>query len=184
MIGWLRGTVRATSPTGLLVLEVSGVGYEVQTPPALAAGLRIGETAELFVHTLVREDELSLFGFASAEERDWFRRLLGVAGVGAKTALALLSALAPKELAAAIAQGDAARLARTPGIGKKTAERIVLELRDKTEPQHVASGVLEDVRLALLNLGYKPREVERALAKAPPEDFEAALKAALKALAP
>ena len=180
MIGWLSGRVRA----GVLVLEVGGVGYEVQTPPALAAGLAPGAAAELFVHTLVREDQLALFGFATEQERDWFRRLLGVAGVGAKTALALLSSLSVDELVVAIESGDAARIARTPGIGRKTAERIVLELRGKAAAQGApAGGVLEDVRLALANLGYKPREIDRALADAPADDFEAALKGALRALA-
>ena len=183
MIGWLHGHVRASTPAGMLVLEVNGVGYEVQTPPALAASLAPGAAVELFVHTLVREDQLALFGFTSQEERDWFRRLLGVAGVGAKTALALLSALSLAELLAAIEAGDAARLARAPGIGRKTAERIVLELRGSLPAGGARPAVLDDVRSALMNLGYKAREIDRALAEAPADDFEAALKAALKALA-
>ncbi len=182
MIAWLEGEVREVSPEGSLVLAAHGVGYEVFVPLGLLAEAREGARMQLAVHTHVREDQITLFGFRNARERAMFRRLLGVAGVGAKTALALLSAIPLERLAEAIERGDAAAIARAPGIGRKTAQRIVVELKGKLA-EAAPPGPHDEVRSALLNLGYKPAEVDRALTAATGEDFEALLKSALRELA-
>jgi Holliday junction DNA helicase RuvA len=179
MLGWLRGRVVQEEPTGL-VLEVSGVGYELTTPagalgraPRDAAGL-----VELWVHTHVREDALDLFGFPSELERRVFRLLITVPNVGPKTAIGLLGALSIAELGRAISSRDLARLAKVPGIGKKTAERLVVELIDKlpnlvpidasgkqTAPKAAPAGTSQLLLKALVNMGYRPSEAERALAE-------------------
>src|SRR6478752_383767 len=132
MIGWLRGRVLAEEPSGALLLDVGGVGYDVNAPLGTLGRARASEgTIELFVHTHVREDALDLFGFATETDRQAFRLLLSIPNVGPKTALGVLSALTVSELSRAVGAGDLARLSKVPGIGKKTAERFVLELKDK-----------------------------------------------------
>jgi len=179
MIGKLRGRVDEIEE-GALILDVSGVGYSVEVPARLANSLARGTEVALHIQTVMREDAIRLFGFANAEEKAWFRLLQDVQGVGAKTALALLSAFTVSELLAAIAAQDAAAVARAHGIGPKLAKRIVMELKDKapTSPIVVMSGapiaapktlVRADAISALVNLGYAASQatgaVDRGLAR-------------------
>lgn len=175
MIGLLRGKLAAEEPNGALIVDVSGVGYEVMTPLGTVGRTRC-ENGEhtLWIHTHVREDSLDLFGFCSEIERRVFRLLITVPNVGPKTALGVLSALPPPDLAAAVHSGDMARLNKIPGVGKKTAERLVLELKEKLpkffpdpEPTTRPSERPDMGRrlvLALTSMGYKPAEAERAVA--------------------
>ncbi|HEY3497333.1 MAG TPA: Holliday junction branch migration protein RuvA [Polyangiaceae bacterium] len=175
MIGWLRGRLVNEEPSGALLLDVGGVGYEVLVPlGALARTRSAGDEIELFIHTHVREDALDLFGFASEHDRRVFRLLLSIPNVGPKTAVGVLSALSVTDLARAVRSGDLARLSKVPGIGKKTAERLVLELKDKLAaagPEEVSAGVRpvpSDSRgrllSALTNMGYRAAEAEKAVA--------------------
>jgi Holliday junction DNA helicase RuvA len=192
MIARLSGTVLEKHAMRVVV-DVSGVGYDVHVP--LSSFAAIGEPGTrltLHVHTHVREDALQLFGFASALEQLVFERLIAVSGIGPKLALAVLSGLAPGDLVQAIAGGDIARLTSIPGIGRKTAERIVLELRDKlgaVTPSGTAAppaGPREDLVSALVNLGYhRPaaeKAVDRVLQDGREYGFEQALRAALALL--
>jgi Holliday junction DNA helicase RuvA len=191
MIARLSGTVLEKHPMRV-VIDVGGVGYDVHVPlSSFAAVGDPGATLTLRVHTHVREDALLLYGFASSLEQLVFERLIAVSGIGPKLALSVLSGLAPEELVQAIASADVARLTSIPGIGKKTAERIVLELKDKlsavaTGAAMSPAGPREDLVSALLNLGYHrpPAEkaVDRALQDGPDRGFEPLLRAALKVL--
>jgi Holliday junction DNA helicase RuvA len=175
MIGWLRGRVLAEEPSGALLIDVGGIGYEVYAPLGALGRARASDGfIELFVHTHVREDALDLFGFATDTERRTFRLLLGIPNVGPKTALGVLSALSVSELGRAIGAGDLGRLSKVPGIGKKTAERLVLELKDKLpavggdELSVVSGAPTSDAKQRLLsaltNMGYRAVEAERAVA--------------------
>jgi holliday junction DNA helicase RuvA len=192
MIARLSGTVLEKHPMRV-VMDVGGVGYEVHVPlSSFAAVGDPGATLTLRVHTHVREDALMLYGFASALEQLVFERLIAVSGIGPKLALSVLSGLAPDELVQAIARADVARLTSIPGIGKKTAERIVLELKDRLAAMATAGSLMapagprEDLVSALLNLGYhRPlaeKAVDRALQDDPDRGFEPLLRAALKVL--
>ena len=154
-----------------LVVEVSGVGYVVHVPATLAAqGLHVGQAIELHTHLHVRENELALYGFQTAEELDLFAVLITVNGIGPRTAMGALSVFAPETLRGAIAQGNAVALTRIPGIGRKTAERMVVDLRDKIGPagdQRPMTAFQEedaDVLNALTALGYSLMEAQDALA--------------------
>ncbi len=163
MISRLRGTVVARTPAGL-VLEVGGVGYLVAATPRVSA--RVGDEAIVETHLHVREDALQLYGFASADERELFELLLGVSGIGPKVALAIVSGSPPAELRRAIARDDLARFEAIPGVGRKTAQRVVMELKDKlAEPAGAgsASGELM-ARDALVELGWSVIDADRALA--------------------
>jgi len=193
MIAQLRGTLADKRPNQLIV-EVGGVGYLVNIPLSTfyaVGGLR--EEVVLLVHTHVREDALALYGFLTAREKHLFEMLLSASGVGPTLALKILSGMSADELGPAIREGDIARLTRIPGVGKKTAERMVVELRDKlaaTEkdaaPAAGRGGVSGDVVSALLNLGYDSRAAEAAVEHAAREggagSFEALLRAALHEL--
>lgn len=163
MIARLRGLLVERSEAGL-VLDVGGVGYLVAATPRVRAVLGEETTVETYLH--VREDALQLYGFASGEERALFERLIGVSGIGPKVALAIVSSAPSGELLRAIARGDLARFEAIPGIGRKTAQRIVIELADKlaagTEPVGAGSTLL--ARDALVELGYSLLDAERALA--------------------
>jgi Holliday junction DNA helicase RuvA len=180
MIGRLTGRILAEEPDGAVVIDVGGVGYEVLAPLGAVGRAKVEEDGRLtfFVHTHAREDALTLFGFASDADRAAFRMLIGVSNVGPKTGLAVLSALPANDLATAIAARDVAQLTRIPGIGKKTAERLVLELRDKlTRAPSIGRAVTSslanqettpasprEVLLgALTRMGYRPAEAERAV---------------------
>jgi holliday junction DNA helicase RuvA len=196
MIGSLRGKLTDKRPNQIL-LEVGGVGYQVQIPLSTFAGLGAlhGETT-LLIHTHVREDQLALYGFLTAREKQCFELLISASGVGPGLALKILSGMGIEELVPAIRKGDLAQLVRIPGVGKKTAERIVVELRDKLAVVDVPesgkpatrSQLESDVASALVNLGYDARSVERAIEKVRPSgdaggaDFESLLRAALQML--
>lgn len=169
MIGRLCGNVAECQPE-LVVLDVAGVGYELEVPLSTYYELEKAGEAQvtLYVRTYLRDDRMTLYGFWSQREKDLFERLIGVSKIGPKVALGILSGLAPDELVAALAAGDIARLSRVPRVGKKTAERLVLELKDKVAelgdgaaPTPAATAD-DDLLLALLGLGYKRREAEQA----------------------
>src|SRR5690349_3999733 len=189
MIGRLVGTLAEKSPPQLLV-DANGVGYEVDVPMSTFYNLPgLGEQVTLLTHFVVREDAQQLFGFLTHEERSTFRQLIKIAGVGPRMALAILSGLSVNELAQAITRQDSGRLVKVPGIGKKTAERLLLELKGKlgdalTAPASVASSEQADILQALLALGYNDREAAAAM-KALPADVGVSdgIKLALKSLA-
>jgi Holliday junction DNA helicase RuvA len=188
MIGRLTGTLAEKSPPQILI-DVGGVGYEVDVPMSTFYNLpALGERVTLLTHFVVREDAQLLFGFLSTEERATFRLLVRISGVGPRTALSILSGLSVAELAQAVTQQQAGRLVKVPGIGKKTAERLLLELRGKLGPDldapaSVASDVQADIVQALVALGYSERDAAAAL-KALPAGVGVSdgIKQALKAL--
>ncbi|HKV26287.1 MAG TPA: Holliday junction branch migration protein RuvA [Candidatus Acidoferrum sp.] len=195
MIGQLRGRLAEKRPNQILV-DVSGVGYLVQVPLSSYAALgELHTEITLLIHTHVREDTLALYGFVSSREKHLFELLLSASGVGPSLALKILSGMNVEELVPAIRGGDLARLTRIPGVGRKTAERIVLELKDKleavaadTEKPAAASpaGNEADVISALVNLGYDPRAAESAARQSSREvgggNFEKLLRASLEVL--
>jgi holliday junction DNA helicase RuvA len=190
LIGRLSGVLADKAPPQVLV-DVNGVGYEVDVPMSTFFNLPgLGERVVLLTHFVVREDAQVLFGFLTAAERDTFRELVKISGVGPRTALSILSGLSVAELAAAIGRQDSARLVKVPGIGKKTAERLLLELKGKLAPDLGApagtaalSDAQADIAQALQSLGYSEREAQAAL-KALPAEVSVAegIKLALKAL--
>jgi Holliday junction DNA helicase RuvA len=186
MIGSIRGKLILKRP-GLVILEAFGVGYEIQVPLSSFAGLP-GEGSELFlhVHTHVREDAIKLFGFTTEEEKQIFLTLLGVNGVGPKVALNILSGISGEAFMRAVEAEDVQALSKVPGVGKKTASRIVLELKQKLPAIGLGRDVVfEDAFSALLNLGYKKSEALQALEKATKKgynDIENLLKVSLKEL--
>jgi holliday junction DNA helicase RuvA len=201
MIAHLRGSILDKHPNRI-VIDVNGVGYEVFVPLSTFYGLgEPGTGTALRIHTHVREDAFVLYGFATRLEQDLFERLIGVSGIGPKVALAVLSGIEPEELIRAIQRGDLARLTAIPGVGKKTSERIVLELKDRLPRAAVvaaAVGVAEpeapvlrdDVVSALVNLGYHRPLAEKAaeaaikiIGSASDASFERVLKQALREVA-
>jgi holliday junction DNA helicase RuvA len=195
MIGQLRGTLAGKRPYQVMV-DVGGVGYLVSVPLSTYAALgELHTEVTLLIYTHVREDTLALYGFLTSREKHFFELLLGASGVGPALALKILSGMSVEELAPAIRTGDVARLVRIPGVGRKTAERIVVELKDKlegvaaSEEKPVAGsarGIEADVVSALVNLGYDARAAENAVGEAKreagTENFEKLLKAALQTL--
>jgi Holliday junction DNA helicase RuvA len=172
MIAHLRGRLLAKHPNQAVV-ETGGVGYDVTiSVPTFSDLPGIGSEVALHIHTHVREDLIALYGFLRPAEKQLFEKLITVSGIGPKLAITILSGMAADEMVGAIRGNDIARLTRIPGIGKKTAERMVLELRDKLPPQGVGeasaapvmSAMEEDVLSALVNLGYQRAAAERALA--------------------
>ena len=201
MIASLRGNILEKHPNRIVV-DVNGVGYEVFVPLSTFYGLGdAGSAITVRIHTHVREDALLLYGFATLLEQELFERLIGVSGIGPKVALAVLSGIEPLDLIRAIERGDLARLTAIPGVGRKTAERIVLELKDRLpRPQAVAVAagdappdapmVRDDVVSALVNLGYHRPLAEKAadaaikaVASASDRSFESTLKQALREVA-
>ena len=196
MIGWLSGVVLAKRPPGVL-LNVNGVGYELEAPMSTFSDLPpTGKAATLFVHHLVREDAQLLYGFSRASDRDTFRALIKVNGVGGKVALAILSTMDGDTLASAVAEGNVQALTRVPGIGKKTAERLVVEMRDRLQaPLHggplggdpspaSAQDPVSEAVSALIALGLKPQEASRRVSAIeagalPPEEI---VRRALKSM--
>ena len=197
MIAKLRGVVEAIED-GRCVLDVNGVGYLLFCSTRTLGALPAGQV-NLLVETQVREDAIALYGFTTAAERDWFRLLTTVQGVGAKVALGMLSALSPDELAGALMAGDRAMLSRAPGVGAKLAARLVTELRERAGAMPVGDalpttiserprGPAADALSALVNLGYRRVEAETAIAKAAAElgaepPLDGLIRGALKALA-
>lgn len=189
MIAWLSGNMQEIDPSGIAVLDVGGVGYEIFVSMQTLCKLKQGEPAAFHIHTHVREDQITLFGFASQRERAIFRKLTSISGIGARMAINLLSGMSVDELLGAIDNSDDTAIARTPGIGKKTAQRLILELRGKLVVEEGAeasptASLNADVRSALANLGYKPAQIDVALKQTTDQSgsFEEMFKAALKAL--
>lgn len=201
MIGWLGGRLKARDAEGRLLVDVQGVGYSVAVPLAVGGQVELGQPIELWVHTHVREDDLALFGFEDEVQLQTFRALIAVSGVGPKVALGVMSQTPPGELAAAVADGDVARLSKAKGVGKRLAERLAVELKGKLDfvpalaapvkaavkgaRKSPAERVWEDLRSALANLQYRPKEIEAALGQVQAElgegapEFDAALRKAL-----
>lgn len=192
MIGWLSGKVVQAAPDRL-ILDVGGVGYQVAIPLSTYYEIQkadAGEAIRLYIHTHVREDALALYGFWSEREKELFERLIAVSGIGPRLAQVVLSGMAPDELIAALAASDVAKLVRIPGVGKKTAERMVVELRDKLQAlaaQLPAARVDDgrgasddDLVAALVNLGYKPSLAEGAVGAARKDAPEAAFHELLR----
>lgn len=198
MIAHLRGRIFEKRPTRIIV-DVAGVGYDVSVPLSTFYGLGDpGDEIALRIHTHVREDALVLFGFGTMLEQALFERLIGVSGIGPKVALAVLSGIEPAELIRAIERGDLARLTAIPGVGKKTSERIVLELKDRlpaivhapaaaASSEEPSASLRTDLLSALINLGYHralaEKAVDAAITATPGRDFERTLKHALRELA-
>jgi Holliday junction DNA helicase RuvA len=192
MIAHLRGKLFSKHPNQAVV-EAAGVGYEVNISiPTFSALPSLGSEVSLFVYTHVREDALLLFGFLRAEDKQLFEKLLSVSGIGPKLAITILSGMQADAMVAAIKGNNVTALTRIPGIGKKTAERMVLELRDKLDAFGAApalpsvSPVEEDVVSALVNLGYNRGLVEKTLGplgKSPEDSFDNLFRKALAALA-
>ena len=193
MIAYLKGTLIHKTP-GRVVVETGGVGYAVAVPVSSFTRMgEIGGTVELLVHTHMSDDALALYGFASQDEKDMFLKLIGISGIGPKLALNVLSGIAPDDLAEAVRTSDVARISLVPGIGKKTALRITMELQDKLEKREKllaskGSAEKDDLLSALQNMGFRRKEAERAVdltlaANAPGTEFEKMLRDALKRLA-
>jgi Holliday junction DNA helicase RuvA len=196
VIGYLEGRLKHLDATLAIVLA-GGVGYNVHISLQTYYRLEGRGDAALEVYTHVRDDALALYGFATPEEKYAFERLIGIAGIGPTLAQKILSGIDPVDLADAVARGDARKLSSIPGVGKKTAERICLELRDKLVPADVAKGAApaavtrtsidDDVHSALINLGYRPKDADAALDAARKElgndaEFSVVLRAALRQL--
>jgi Holliday junction DNA helicase RuvA len=199
VIAWLKGVLRDKQPPWLLV-DVGGVGYELQASMTTFSALpKTGTEVALFAHQVVRDDAHQLFGFAQRRERDVFRQLLKVNGVGAKVALAILSGMDTATLGRCVLEGDTTSLARLPGIGKKTAERLVIEMRDRLgtlpaagrsgapldgDSRDVATDPTTEAVSALIALGLKPPEASRRVAAIEPADLacEDIVRLALKAM--
>jgi len=207
VIGRIRGVIIDREPDRVLIETAGGVGYEVRIAPRLLLELPPpGDEATLFIHTQVREDDITLYGFQDRTDRAVFRLVMTVQGIGPKLAMALVGTTEPEALAGAIAREDVAALTRVPGLGKKTASRLVLELADKLDKLLIAEGrefaaeaaagmaapaaeppAVEDTRAALAALGYNNREITRALKTAAPQPddtVQSLLRRTLKALSP
>ncbi len=193
MIAYLKGTLIHNTP-GHVVIEAGGVGYAAAVPVSSFASLgEIGGTIEIYVHTHLSDDALALYGFLTRDEKAMFLKLIGISGIGPKLAMNILSGIAPGDLEEAIRSGDLARISLVPGIGKKTALRITLELQDKLEQKEKllagkVSPEKEDLLSALQNMGFRHKEAERAVdqtiaANKPGVEFEKLLRDCLKRLA-
>lgn len=190
MIGRIHGILLQKNPPQLLV-DCQGIGYEIDVPMSTFYNLpSVGEKVTLFTHLAIREDAHVLYGFGSLDERSLFRQLIRISGVGARTALALLSGLSVKDMSQAIALQDASRLTSIPGIGKKTAERLLLELKGKLQTSTlsavsgtVRNDAMADIQNALLALGYSEKETILAIRQVPADcSVSDGIKMALKAL--
>lgn len=186
MIGRLEGRLHRVEP-GTVLIDVGGVGYEVATTLRVFDQLKDGDRAVFWIHTQVRDDAIVLFGFPDRSDLDAFEKLISVAGVGPRTALGVLSALTATDLAQAVEQGNVALLQRSPGVGRKTADRILLELKDRLGPAASSPDTVRgDAVSALVNLGYSQRDAARAVdavsAEAAGKDLGDLLRLALQTL--
>jgi holliday junction DNA helicase RuvA len=179
MISYLKGqaveVIKGLNNRIVLVVEVNGMGYEAQIPSRFARQLSVGTEIQVFAHLQIREEQPILYGFATAAERDLFRQLVSVSGIGAQLAIALIDTLGIETLVQAIVTGNIRTLSKTPGVGQKTAERIALELKTKLSQWRQLAGVrtsgsvaptaevLEDVEMTLMALGYENQEIEQAI---------------------
>lgn len=189
MISYLRGKIIEKKP-GEVVIDINGVGYKTYVPLSTYFKLgSVGEVASLFISTFIKEDNINLYGFMTRDERALFERLTKINGVGPRLALNILSGLGPEEFAETVEKGDAHRLYSLPGVGRKTAMRVIVELSGKLgNEEKQSSSIKEDVLSALINLGYRKKDVigivERTLKKCSSEEgFEKVFKEVLKAIA-
>lgn len=195
MISFLHGKLVEKKPP-IIVMDVQGVGYEVEVPMTTIYALpEIGNATKVYTHLAIRDDAHLLFGFATLDERTLFRTLIKVNGVGAKMALTILSGIEASEFARCVQDNDSATLVKLPGVGKKTAERLIIEMRDKldgvinsdtvksTPMQSSSSNVVDDATTALISLGYKPQEASKFVMAVVTDDMdsEAIIREALKA---
>lgn len=173
MIEYIKGTLADSSPTKTII-DINGIGHRIAIPLSNYSKLpKIGEQVRLFISTIIREDAHKNYGFLTSDERDLFENLINVSGIGPKTALALLGHLEPTDLQIAISQSDITSICKVPGIGKKTAERLIIEMRDRVQkisslqaiiPAAVTGRtVASDALSALVNLGYQPLQVQKAI---------------------
>lgn len=191
MIGSIRGTVIERTPTGEVLVEVGGVGYRAHVPAGALPALHPGDNTFLFTHLHVREDAMVLYGFPTRDERDTFEALIGTTGVGPKLALAMLSVHSPSALRRALLEDDLAALTMVPGVGKRTAQRLLVELKTRLAVPELditdgdgAPSARAEVRAALAGLGYAPDEVRDVVAQLPEDgSVEELLREALKLLA-
>lgn len=173
MMEYMKGALIEASPVRT-IMEVAGIGYRILTSLSTYAKLPpIGTTIQLYLSTVIREDSHKTYGFLSTEERDVFEILIEISGIGPKTALSLLGHLDPAHLQQAITRADISSICKVPGIGKKTAERLIVEMKDKVQktfppslPKHPGIGIAQDATSALLHLGYHPASIQKALDKA------------------
>ncbi len=194
MYAFINGTVEEADSEGI-VIEAGGIGYFLQCTSNVLSNVTVGQKAKIYTYQHVREDAIILFGFISKEERTMFLRLISVSGIGPKIALQILSAVSARELAIILVSGDSAALTRVPGVGKKTAQRMILELREKVDNDELipknaddpaaalpASGMITDAIYALAALGYSPAEVSKAVEAAAPSctNTEAIIRTVLK----
>lgn len=197
MIGRIKG-ILAARDEAMVVVDVAGVGYEIELTNAARSALpAIGEIVSIFTHLVIREDAHALFGFGNLAERDLFRSLIKIAGIGPKLAMTLLSGIDVSDFVRCVRDGDITRLTKVPGVGRKTAERLVVELKDRidkmvhvpasTAPRRQGEGarVVEEAERALIALGYKPTEASRAISNAfeVGRSTEEVVRAALKRMA-
>lgn len=170
MIGYLKGTIQSFSLTSLIIL-VNGVGYEVLTPTLFLEDKRTDDEVEVYIYTHVREDQLALYGFKDKEELSFFKMLLSVSGIGPKVALAIVSSASVEKLAESISAGDPGMLSAVSGVGKKTAEKAVIELKGKlgfiSEGSILASGETEEIYSALMGLGFRKEEISESIRNIP-----------------
>jgi Holliday junction DNA helicase RuvA len=191
VIGSIRGTVIERTPTGEVLVEVGGVGYRAHVPAGALPALHPGDSTFLFTHLHVREDAMVLYGFPTRDERDTFEALIGTTGVGPKLALAMLSVHSPSALRRALLEDDLAALTMVPGVGKRTAQRLLVELKTRLAVPELditdgdgSRSPRAEVRAALAGLGYAPDEVRDVVAQLPEEgSVEELLREALKLLA-
>ena len=186
MIGSISGQVQYKSST-FLILDTGGIGYKIAVTPPLLLEIKVGELCSLAIHTYVREDQISLYGFKTRPELEFFEQLLTVSGIGPKSALGIMSLSGLDMIKSAIASGDAAVFTKVSGIGRKTAERVIVELREKLKDEGAQAPIAiehSDALQALVSLGYKESEARQAL-KSIPEDaknIQEKIKYALKEL--
>ena len=195
MISFLHGKLVEKKPP-IIVVDVQGVGYEVEVPMTTIYALpEVGDNTKIYTHLAIRDDAHLLFGFATQDERTLFRTLIKVNGVGAKMALTILSGIEANEFARCVQDNDSATLVKLPGVGKKTAERLIIEMRDKLDgvinvdtikpspAQTSSSNAIDDATTALISLGYKPQEASKFVMAVVTDDMdsEAIIREALKA---
>ncbi len=188
MISYLKGKIIEQKP-GEVVIDINGVGYKAYVPLSTYFKLgSVGELVSLFISTFIREENINLYGFLTRDERALFERLTKISGVGPRLALNILSGLGPEEFAEAVEKGETQKLYSLPGVGKKTAMRVIVELSGKLGTEEKQSGLKEDILSALSNLGYKKKDVigivDKVLKKCNSEDgFEKIFKEVLKSIA-
>jgi Holliday junction DNA helicase RuvA len=186
MIGYLTGNIKHIDDKSVIVMTASGVGYEILSPLNVLISLKAGESLNMWIHTHVREDQIALFGFLEHADRELFRKLTSVSGVGPKSGLAALSVASNSTLIRAIESGKADNFPKVPGLGKKTIEKIIIELRGKFDVHELVNSETESVRdakMALETLGYNARDISETLNTLHPDlDMGSLIREALKIL--